>query len=182
MPWKRPNNGSRMNREVHVRFWESPEVKVLRATRQKGKMAIINRESAVTPAPEVGGRGRPNPAAGQKPPIARNKRGTKYRHSAICMHRRSPVSGAPFGYLDSPRGAGRRSNGKVASCAPLNPGCKFSSTGEDDAGRTRDLNRLASGRELAGFGIDPERDDVVAVEIGRVEPAPGRIETEEARG
>jgi hypothetical protein len=24
-----------MNREVHVRFWESPEVKVLRATRQK---------------------------------------------------------------------------------------------------------------------------------------------------
>jgi hypothetical protein len=23
-----------MNREVHVRFWESPEVKVLRATRQ----------------------------------------------------------------------------------------------------------------------------------------------------
>src|SRR6516165_12424122 len=31
---KRPSNGSRMNREVHVRFWESPEVKVLRATRQ----------------------------------------------------------------------------------------------------------------------------------------------------
>jgi hypothetical protein len=24
-----------MNREVHVRFWESPEVKVLRATRQE---------------------------------------------------------------------------------------------------------------------------------------------------
>jgi hypothetical protein len=24
-----------MNREVHVRFWESPEVKVLRATRQR---------------------------------------------------------------------------------------------------------------------------------------------------
>jgi len=23
-----------MNREVHVRFWESPEVKILRATRQ----------------------------------------------------------------------------------------------------------------------------------------------------
>src|SRR5215471_11135791 len=34
MSWKRPNNGSRMNREVHVRFWESPEVKVLRATRR----------------------------------------------------------------------------------------------------------------------------------------------------
>jgi len=26
-----------MNREVHVRFWESPEVKVLRATRQNAK-------------------------------------------------------------------------------------------------------------------------------------------------
>src|SRR5215470_3287979 len=38
MSWKWPNNGSRMNREVHVRFWESPEVKVLRATRQtKGR-------------------------------------------------------------------------------------------------------------------------------------------------
>jgi integrase/recombinase XerD len=33
MPWQRPNNGSRMNREIHVRFWERPEVKVLRATR-----------------------------------------------------------------------------------------------------------------------------------------------------
>src|ERR1700752_2545081 len=67
------------------------------------------------------------------------------------------------------------------SCVLLNPSCKFSSTGEDDAGRTRRLNRLASGREFAGFGIDPKRDDIVAVEIGRVEQAPGRIETEEAR-
>jgi hypothetical protein len=32
--WKWPNNGSCMNREVHVRFWESPEVKVLADTRQ----------------------------------------------------------------------------------------------------------------------------------------------------
>jgi hypothetical protein len=30
-----------MNREVHVRFWESPEVKVLRATRQSHD-AIMN--------------------------------------------------------------------------------------------------------------------------------------------
>src|SRR4029077_2802920 len=30
----RPNIGSRMNREVHVRIWERPEVRVLRATRQ----------------------------------------------------------------------------------------------------------------------------------------------------
>jgi hypothetical protein len=29
-----------MNREVHVRFWESPEVKVLRATRHKQLAAL----------------------------------------------------------------------------------------------------------------------------------------------
>src|SRR5215510_3622039 len=33
LPWKRLNIGSRMNREVHVRIWERPEVRVLRATR-----------------------------------------------------------------------------------------------------------------------------------------------------
>jgi RNA-directed DNA polymerase len=33
MSWQRPNIGSRMNREVHVRFWERPGVKLLRATR-----------------------------------------------------------------------------------------------------------------------------------------------------
>ncbi len=32
--WKRPNIGSRMNREVHVRFWERPEVRLLWATRR----------------------------------------------------------------------------------------------------------------------------------------------------
>src|ERR1700737_580358 len=33
MSWERPDRGSRMNREVHVRFWERAEVKFLRATR-----------------------------------------------------------------------------------------------------------------------------------------------------
>src|SRR6516225_1198678 len=33
MSWQRPNIGSRMNREVHVRFWERAGVKFLRATR-----------------------------------------------------------------------------------------------------------------------------------------------------
>src|SRR5208282_513642 len=37
--WQWPNNGSRMNREVHVRFWESPEVKLPRATRQLPQLA-----------------------------------------------------------------------------------------------------------------------------------------------
>ena len=35
LPWKRPNIGSRMNREVHVRIWERPEVRVLRAIDMK---------------------------------------------------------------------------------------------------------------------------------------------------
>ena len=34
MSWQRPNIGSRVNREVHARFWERPGVKFLRATRQ----------------------------------------------------------------------------------------------------------------------------------------------------
>ena len=35
MSWQRPNIGSRVTREGHARFWERPEVKFLRATRQK---------------------------------------------------------------------------------------------------------------------------------------------------
>src|SRR5436305_2423560 len=31
--WQRPNTGSRMSREVHVRFWERVGVKLPRATR-----------------------------------------------------------------------------------------------------------------------------------------------------
>ena len=33
LPWKPPNIGSRINREVHVRIWERPEGSHLRATR-----------------------------------------------------------------------------------------------------------------------------------------------------
>jgi hypothetical protein len=36
-----------MNREVHVRFWESPEVKVLRATRQRRAHTIIATDTFV---------------------------------------------------------------------------------------------------------------------------------------
>jgi hypothetical protein len=35
-----------MNREVHVRFWESPEVKVLRATRQVRPWAVNTNDRA----------------------------------------------------------------------------------------------------------------------------------------
>jgi len=31
-----------MNREVHVRFWESPEVKVLRATRHLRTIVVLS--------------------------------------------------------------------------------------------------------------------------------------------
>jgi diguanylate cyclase (GGDEF)-like protein len=34
MTWQRPSIGSRVTREGHARFWERPEVKFLRATRQ----------------------------------------------------------------------------------------------------------------------------------------------------
>jgi hypothetical protein len=37
MSWQRPDIGSRVNQEVHARFWERPEVKFLRATRQNPK-------------------------------------------------------------------------------------------------------------------------------------------------
>jgi len=39
-----------MNREVHVRFWERPEVKVLRATRQQQAFPFAHGKSV---APSV---------------------------------------------------------------------------------------------------------------------------------
>src|SRR5258707_13732444 len=50
MSWKWPNNGSRMNREVHVRFWESPEVKILRATRHSRR---VKREADMSGRPPI---------------------------------------------------------------------------------------------------------------------------------
>jgi hypothetical protein len=42
LSWKRPNIGSRMNREVHVRIWERPEVRILRATRHQQRFPSPN--------------------------------------------------------------------------------------------------------------------------------------------
>jgi uncharacterized protein (DUF4415 family) len=39
MPWKGPDIGSRVTREGHARFWERPEAKLLRATRQNEPLA-----------------------------------------------------------------------------------------------------------------------------------------------
>src|SRR5262245_38667182 len=46
MSWQRPNIGSRMNREVHVRFWERAEVKFLRATRHSRRFGCFGQPSA----------------------------------------------------------------------------------------------------------------------------------------
>src|SRR5262249_34337432 len=47
MSWKRPNIGSRMSREVHVRFWERLEVKFLRATRHPKFHRCLSRSSTI---------------------------------------------------------------------------------------------------------------------------------------
>ncbi len=48
-----------MNREVHVRFWESPEVKVLRATRHEQRIrtnaSAAGRPQTADPASGQGG-------------------------------------------------------------------------------------------------------------------------------
>jgi hypothetical protein len=41
VPWKRPNIGSRVNREVHARIWEHPGVRFLRATRPSRHFAAM---------------------------------------------------------------------------------------------------------------------------------------------
>src|SRR5437588_8863115 len=49
MSWKRPNIGSRVNREVHARFWERAEVKFLRATRHERRFCDVCGTSALPP-------------------------------------------------------------------------------------------------------------------------------------
>ena len=46
-----------MNREVHVRFWESPEVKVLRATRPPFGVGQQPDSSPLARASWIGGQG-----------------------------------------------------------------------------------------------------------------------------
>src|ERR1700748_3061409 len=45
MSWQRPNIGSRVTREGHARFWERPEVRFLRATRQPFIPLIVRRRA-----------------------------------------------------------------------------------------------------------------------------------------
>ena len=53
MSWQRPNIGSRVNREVHARFWERAEVKFLRATRQTLHIRDVCVMSACAPTPDI---------------------------------------------------------------------------------------------------------------------------------
>src|SRR5689334_15000933 len=52
---------------------------------------------------------------------------------------------------------------------------------EQEASRTRGLDLLTGGRELAGFAVDPEHDDSVGLDIRGVEQRPLAIETEVSR-
>ena len=50
---QRSNIGSRMNREIHVRFWERAEVKFLRATRHFRRLVALVEESGLRPIADV---------------------------------------------------------------------------------------------------------------------------------
>src|SRR6266404_2258779 len=56
--WQRPNIGSRMNREVHVRFWERPEVKALRATRHSRRFRDVPGMSGLPQTADISRPGR----------------------------------------------------------------------------------------------------------------------------
>ena len=73
--WQRPNNGSRMNREVHVRFWESPEVKVLRATRHSAPSTFATAMEGLARIADAGGARRSAKAATcSSPGVHRSRR------------------------------------------------------------------------------------------------------------
>jgi hypothetical protein len=54
MLWQRPNIGSRVNREVHARFWERAEVKLFRATRHFRPIQRGFTMSAYPPEADIG--------------------------------------------------------------------------------------------------------------------------------
>jgi hypothetical protein len=64
MSWQWPNIGSRVNREVHARFWERLGVKVPRATRHAETVTRLVRLVCI----------------GEKPPKFKNLRGNALRN------------------------------------------------------------------------------------------------------
>src|SRR5262249_12251241 len=52
--------------------------------------------------------------------------------------------------------------------------------GEHDGDRAPIFDHLASGSERPGVGVDAKRHDRVALLVGRIKEAAGRIETDEA--
>ena len=70
-PFKqRPNIGSRVTREGHARFWERPEVKFLRATRQTEKDLHRRRISPEPPIAEMFADGLAQPVRATNGPSA----------------------------------------------------------------------------------------------------------------
>src|SRR6185312_13728905 len=53
MSWQQPNIGSRVTREGHARFWERPEVKFLRATRQT-RTSSLGAARPLQPSADIG--------------------------------------------------------------------------------------------------------------------------------
>ena len=52
MSWARPSIGSRVNREVHARFWERLGVKLPRATRHSTLALTAARYGHLLPSPD----------------------------------------------------------------------------------------------------------------------------------
>jgi hypothetical protein len=90
MPWQRPNIGSRMNREVHVRFWERPRVKVPRATRQKRRFDLLPATSGLTP---INGPRQTGPAGPVRAKTGLMKRSNSQLHSITWSTRASSIAG-----------------------------------------------------------------------------------------
>ena len=78
-----------MNREVHVRFWESPEVKVLRATRQKRRFRCESVNSGSHLTPDL------SPRRDSLRQVPRGDMTASPRHVCLAISRVTPDRGRP---------------------------------------------------------------------------------------
>jgi hypothetical protein len=81
-----------MNREVHVRFWESPEVKVLRATRQSRHSDFALTTSGLHPKADISGSYSDNLPSSRSGPCGRF-------FSPITSEHDGPTMLAPIGIM-----------------------------------------------------------------------------------
>ena len=90
--WQRPNIGSRVTREGHARFWERPEVKFLRATRQSRLGGASCRSSHVRYAP-LATLGPKKAACRDGPTTDSRSAANKFHHSITSSARTKSVGG-----------------------------------------------------------------------------------------